>query len=113
MAVKSGPSTWTRRSPIRSSSLRRCIGMHADEQAVHRVWVEYAVLVSGQPGDDPGRALVTARAELLDHLGAPDREPVAAVGIHRRDQIGNLKLVHEAEPYGLPCPAQRANCPRL
>jgi hypothetical protein len=34
---------------------------------------------------------------------------VAAAWFHRRDQVGNLKLVHEAEPYGLPCQARRAN----
>lgn len=65
-------------------------GVHADEEAVHGVGVEHAVRVGRQPGDDPGRALVPARTELLDHLGTPDRKPVAAVWIDRRDQVGNL-----------------------
>lgn len=49
--------------------------VHADEESVHGEWVEYAVGVHGQAGDERGRACVAAPAKLSDHLGPPDEEP--------------------------------------
>ncbi|GGU78788.1 hypothetical protein GCM10010502_33550 [Kitasatospora aureofaciens] len=69
-------------------------GVHADQQAVHGVGVEYAVPVDGQSADDPGRAFVPARAQLPDDIGAPDREPPAVARLHGRDQVGYLEVTH-------------------